>query len=103
MECRGKGDVAGKFQGTEHRKIDLRYRGLQRFQAGKIRCLGNGDDLRFGMNVLTIVRRVRVYNHDAVDIVHVGEHGNARLVGDKQGQQEDGNQYAFECVHSYLF
>ena len=71
--------------------------------AGAGRCLGNGDDLRFGMNVLTVVRRVRVYNHDAVDIVHVGEHGNARLIGDKQGQQEDGNQYAFECVHSYLF
>lgn len=45
------------------------------------------------MNVLAIVRRVRVNNHYPIDIVHVGEHGNARLVCDKQRQQKERQQY----------
>lgn len=49
------------------------------------------------MNVLAIVRRVRVDNHYPIDIVHVGEHGNARLVCDKQRQQEERQQYVTDC------
>ena len=93
VEGRNKRGVSVVVQEIDNRKTNLPDSGYNRLKTYKRRHLSKGNNLRFGMNVLAIVRRVRVDNHHSIDIVHVGEHGNARLVCDKQRQQKERQQY----------
>ena len=74
------------FQGLEEREANFLYGHERRFHPQEVGDLCHRYNLRLGMRVLVIGRRVRVYNHYPIDIVHVGEHGNARLIAQKQAQ-----------------
>ena len=76
------------FQGVEDRKIDLIECHEIGFDGCPFRDLSQGQNLSIRVSMLVIGGRMRVNDHYPVDIVNVGKHRNAHLIGHEQSQQK---------------
>ena len=63
--------------------------------------LSQRQDLTLRMSMFAIGSRVRVDNHHAIDIVHVGKHRYACLICQEQSQQHQGNEYVSTLLHPF--
>lgn len=90
------------FQGLEEREANFLYGHERRFHPQEVGDLCHRYNLRLGMRVLVIGRRVRVYNHYPIDIVDMGKHRNARLICHEQCKQHQGDEYVPSIWHLLL-
>ena len=102
MPVRHETEVALAFEGSEYREAHLVQGDADRLYTCPVRHMRQGQHLSFGMRMVVIVGRMRVYYHHPVHIVDVREYRDARLIGHEQHQQHHGDEYVLPLLHSFF-
>ena len=101
MNVRQGAGLTFTFEGIKDSQRNLAQGDEDRFGTCPFRHLSQRKDLTLRMGMFAIGRRVRVDQHHAIDIVHMGKHRYACLICQEQSQQHQGNEYVSTLLHPF--